>query len=101
MFTKKYLMLFFMQKAYISNMKFKNEIKKASEHLFPYDFSLTTKGGYFIGVKKMIENSQNKLQVLTFSRQITVFGKNIKIIKFIEGDLAFLGMVERVEIEIL
>ena len=80
-------------------MKFKNEIKKTSELLFPYDFSLTTKGGYFIGVKKMIENNEGKLQVLTHSRRITVFGRNIKIIKFIEGDLAFLGIDERVELE--
>ena len=82
-------------------MKFINEIKKASEALFPYDFSLTSKGGYFIGVKKIIENSEGKLQVLTRCRRITVLGRNIKIIKFIEGDLAFLGIVERIELEIL
>ncbi len=80
-------------------MKFKNEIKKASEQLFPYDFSLNSKGGYFIGVKKLMENSQNKLQVLTYSRRITVFGCDLRIIKLIEGDLAFWGFVERVEIE--
>ena len=82
-------------------MKFKSEIKKASEVLFPYDFSLTTKGGYFIGVKKMVEICDNKLQVLTYNRRITILGNNLKITKFIEGDLAFLGVVERVELEIL
>ena len=92
-------MIFFILKAYTFSMKFKNEIKKASEQLFPYDFSLTPKGGYFIGVKKLVENGENRLQVLTFCRRITVLGQNIKITKFIEGDLAFLGVVERVELE--
>ena len=82
-------------------MKFRNEIKKNSELLFPYDLSLTNKGGYFIGVKKLLENSDSKLQVLTANRRVTIIGKNIKIIKLIEGDLAFLGIVERVEFDLL
>ena len=82
-------------------MKFRNEIKKNSELLFPYDLSLTSKGGYFIGVKKLLENNNSSLQVLTANRRVTIIGKNIKIIKLVEGDLAFLGIVERVEFDLL
>ena len=80
-------------------MKFKNEIKKVNELLFPYEFSLTPKGGYFIGVKKMVENSESKLQVLTATRRITVYGNKIKIVKLVDGDLAFLAIVEKIEFE--
>ena len=82
-------------------MKTFNEIKKIGDKLFPYEISLSCGGGYFIGVKKMIENSDSKLQVLTATRCITVYGNKIKIVKLVDGDLAFLGIVEKIELEVL
>ena len=49
----------------------------------------------------MIENSDSKLQVLTATRCITVYGNKIKIVKLVDGDLAFLGIVEKIELEVL
>ena len=49
----------------------------------------------------MIENSDNKLQVLTATRCITVYGNKIKIVKLVDGDLAFLGIIEKIELEVL
>ena len=78
-------------------MNFKEEFKKVSLGILPYEFSISSGGGYFIGVKKLLTVEINEISLTVANCKITVTGENLKITKFIEGDLAFKGKVLKVE----
>ena len=80
-------------------MKFSEEIKKIKENFFWQELCLSAKGGYFIGVKKIISFTDENIAVTTQFSKIVITGKNLKVAKLIEGDLAFSGEVEKVEFE--
>lgn len=80
-------------------MKFKDEIKKISENLLPFELCLSNKGGCFFGVKKIIESKQNKIEVLTAFSKISITGDLLRVVKFIDGDLTFLGNIEGIEVK--
>ena len=78
-------------------MKFKEEFKRANLTLLPYEFSLNSGGGYFIGVKKLLTVEDNELSLIVAKCKITVTGENLKITKFVDGDLGFRGKVLKIE----
>ena len=78
-------------------MNFKEEFKKIGLCVLPYEFAINSGGGYFIGVKKLLTVELNEISLTVADCKITVSGENLKITKFIEGDLAFRGKVLKVE----
>lgn len=80
-------------------MKFSEEIKKIKENFVWQELCLSANGGYFIGVKKIINFNEENITVNTEISKVSVSGKGLKIAKLMEGDLAFSGRVEKVEFE--
>lgn len=80
-------------------MKFKEEIKKVQDFFSEYSVMLCKKGGYFFGVKRLIDFSSELILVQAGKQLVLVKGKNLRLQKMIEGDLAFKGEVEEVTVK--
>ena len=80
-------------------MKMYDEIKKISNALFPSELTLSGGGGYFTGVKKILCFNNSQISVLLGECKMHVYGECLKVVKLMDGDLAFTGNVLKTERE--
>ncbi len=82
-------------------MAFKKEILDFFHaYLVPYSFRYTVidgTGGYFENVLKIGEISTYSLTLLSKSGAFIVSGKDLKVVKYCDGDLAVGGRIFKVE----
>lgn len=77
-----------------------NEIKNCLGEVSGFCVSVYFNGGYFCGVKKIVEYSLEKVVLkVEGDKMVTVLGENLKIIKLTEGDLTFKGKIKSVTVE--
>lgn len=80
-------------------MKFNDEIKKISEKILPCEIYLSSRGGYFTGVKRILTFTSEEISVLNANGIIKIFGVNLSVSKLVDGDLGFVGKIVKVEWE--
>lgn len=77
-------------------MNFLQEIKKCVD-MGQSNFTLSSRGGYVCGVKRVCEISENRICLECGEGAVAVRGSKLKLTKLADGDAAFSGEIEGID----